>query len=104
MTITLNVPDSEYAGLKRLAAENAITIRALLAAFISDASGGANSAGSDERTRAAAWVSRRGFVSYSESQEDKELRLARADRWGQIEINREREEQDLLDALARVGF
>ncbi len=86
MKITLDIPTSEYCGLKQVAAKHGISIHELLAGFVADATGSPRSGGSDERDRADEYVARRhsDYVQHSTDPEclaARDLRFARSERW-----------------------
>ena len=82
-TLIIEIPDSEYCGLRQIAAKYGVTVRELLTGFVADATGSCRSGGSDERDRADEYVERRfaDFVNHSTDQAEKELRFSRSERW-----------------------
>ncbi len=86
MKITLDLPTSEYCGLKQVAAKYGITTHEILAGFVADATGSFRSGGSDERQHADDYIARRhsDYIQHSadpESLAERDLRFLRSERW-----------------------
>jgi len=85
-TLKIEIPDSEYCGLRQIAAKHGVTVRELLSGFIADATGSAFSGGSDERDRADQYIERRfaDYINYSNDPEavaERDRRFIRSERW-----------------------
>ena len=107
-TLSLEIPASEYCGLRRIAAKHGITVRELLTAFIADVTGSSHSGGGDERALADEWVDRRCFthVWHSEGEDElaeKKLRYARIDRWEGAARQRAAHECRMREARATIA-
>jgi len=104
-TLSLEIPTSEYCGLRKIAARQGITVRELLTAFVADATGSPRSGGGDERALADEWVQRRCFTHVWHAEEesdlaDRKLRNARIDRWEIAGQQRAADERRMREAHA----
>ena len=101
----MEIPTSEYCGLRQIAAKHGISVRELLTAFISDATGSPQSGGGDEPALADEWVERRCFTHVwhcegTEELAERKLRYARIDRWEGARQQRATYERRMREARA----
>ena len=107
-TISFKIPESEYCGMRQIAAQQGVTVSDLLSAFVADATGSSRSGGSDERVLADEYIERRCFthVWHSSDPEDmaeQNLRHTRMDRWRDAEQRWMKDEQRTREARTTIA-
>ena len=105
-SLSLEISESEYCGLRQISAKQGISVRELLTAFIADATGSPQIGGSDDRALADQWVERRCFTHVwhcqgAEEMAERNLRFARIERWEGARQQRAEYERRVREARAK---